>query len=77
MRAIRAIRSGSIAQSYLDDLAVRIQSARIIGRGRGWKKFLVFAELTKSKKGAEYVALYSYFSFESEFPFLQHVLRNC
>lgn len=64
--AIRAIRSGSITRSYLDPLAVRVQCFRVFTReGRGWKRFLVFAELTKSKKGAEYVALYSYFSFES------------
>ncbi|KAJ5993680.1 hypothetical protein N7451_009404 [Penicillium sp. IBT 35674x] len=64
--AIRAMRSGSITRSYLDPLAVRIQSVRVIEKnGRGWKKFLVFAELTKSKKGAEYVALYTYFAFQS------------
>ncbi|KAK1146282.1 Potassium transporter [Aspergillus melleus] len=65
LKAIRAIRSGSIAQSYLDSLAVRIQSIRMGKEGRGWKRFLVFAELTKSKKGAEYVALFAYFSFET------------
>ncbi|OJJ85934.1 uncharacterized protein ASPGLDRAFT_122495 [Aspergillus glaucus CBS 516.65] len=65
MVAIRAIRSKSIARSYLNSLAVRIQSIRPGRRGRGWKRFLVFAELTKSKKGAEYVALFAYFSFES------------
>ncbi|KAJ5495873.1 hypothetical protein N7539_000989 [Penicillium diatomitis] len=64
--AIRAIRSGSITRSYLDPLAVRVQCFRVFTReGRGWRRFLVFAELTKSKKGAEYVALYAYFSFES------------
>lgn len=64
--AIRAMRSGSITRSYLDPLAVRIQSFRVFEKnGRGWKKFLVFAELTKSKKGAEYVALYTYFAFQS------------
>ncbi|KAJ5646852.1 hypothetical protein N7490_003224 [Penicillium lividum] len=63
--AIRAMRSGSITKSYLDPLAVRIQSFRVIEKnGRGWKRFLVFAELTKSKKGAEMVALYTYFSFQ-------------
>lgn len=41
---------------------MRVQSMR---PGGGWKRFLVFAELTKSKKGAEYVALFTYFSFES------------
>lgn len=63
--AIRAIRSGSITRSYLDPLAVRVQSFRVFTKkGSGWKRFLVFAELTKSKKGAEYVALYTYFSFQ-------------
>lgn len=66
LRAIRAIRSGSIAQSYLDSLAVRIQSIRMGENGRGWRRFLVFAELTKDRKGAEYVALFTYFSFESK-----------
>lgn len=64
LQAYRAMRSGSITRSYLDPLAVRVQSFRVFtSRGRGWKRFLVFAELTKSKKGAEYVALYTYFSF--------------
>lgn len=58
------MKSGSVAASYLDPLAVRIQSIRMGKTGRGWKRFLVFAELTKSKKGAEYVALFTYFSFE-------------
>ncbi|KAK9554284.1 Potassium transporter [Aspergillus fumigatus] len=65
LHAIRAMRSGSIARSYLDPLAARVQSIRMGRRGRGWRRFLVFAELTKSKKGAEYVALFAYFSFES------------
>lgn len=64
IHTIRVIRSGSIAESYLDPLAVRVQSMRI-GRGQGFKRFLVFAELTKSKKGADYVALFAYFSFEA------------
>jgi hypothetical protein len=65
IRALRAIRSGGVANSYLDPLAVRVQSIRMGERGRGWRRFLVFAELTKSKKGAEYVALFAYFSFEA------------
>lgn len=63
--AIRAMRSGSIAESYLNSLAVRVESIRV-GKARGWKRFLVFAELTKSRKGVEYVALFVYFSFECE-----------
>ena len=58
------MKNGGVAQSYLDPLAVRIQSIRFGNRGRGWRRFLVFAELTKSKKGADYVALFTYFSFE-------------
>ncbi|KAL3464965.1 eukaryotic membrane protein family-domain-containing protein [Aspergillus heterothallicus] len=67
LHAIRAIRSGSVAQSYLDSLAARVQSIRIGQHGRGWRRFLVFGELTKNRKGAEYVALFSYFAFESEY----------
>ena len=67
LRAIRAMRGGGVAQSYLDPLAVRIQSIRMGSEGRGWRRFLVFAELTKSKKGTEYLALFTYFSFEGKF----------
>jgi hypothetical protein len=67
MRAVKVMKGGGIAQSYLDPLAVRIQSIRTGKRGRGWRRFLVFAELTKSKKGADYVALFTYFSFEGLF----------
>ena len=65
IRATRAMRSGGVAQSYLDPLAVRVQSVRMGQRGRGWRRFLIFAELTKSRKGADYVALFTYFSFEA------------
>jgi Fungal potassium channel len=66
LRTIRIIKSGNIVESYLDPLAVRVQSIRPGQQGRGWKRFLVYVELTKSKKGADYVALFSYFSFEGE-----------
>ena len=65
IKAVRAIKSGGISRSYLDPLAVRLQSARTGSSGRGWRRFLVFAELTKSRKGVEYVALFTYFSFEA------------
>ncbi|KAG9241162.1 hypothetical protein BJ878DRAFT_246179 [Calycina marina] len=65
LRAMRVMKRGAVAESYLDSLAVRLQCIRVFGNGRGWRRFLVFAELTKSKKGAEYVALFSYFSFQS------------
>nr|POF04573.1 putative vacuolar membrane protein [Quercus suber] len=59
-RAIRTIRRGGVAQSFLDPLAVNLQSMR----SQGWRRFLVFSALTKSKKGADYVALFVYFSFK-------------
>lgn len=58
------MKQGGVAKSYLDPLAVRVQSVRW-GKGRGYRRFLVFAELTKSRKGADYVALFAYFSFEA------------
>ncbi|KAI0394257.1 hypothetical protein F5Y17DRAFT_269338 [Xylariaceae sp. FL0594] len=64
LRAWRVMRRESVAECYLDNLAVRLESVRV-GKGQGWRRFLVFAELTKSKKGAEYVALFSYFSLQS------------
>lgn len=64
IRARRVMVRGSVAECYLDNLAVRLESAKL-GRGQGWRRFLVFAELTKSKKGAEYIALFTYFSFQS------------
>ncbi|KAL8715804.1 MAG: hypothetical protein Q9220_000471 [cf. Caloplaca sp. 1 TL-2023] len=64
-RALRVIKSGVVAASYLDPLAVRIQSIRPGARGQGWRRFLVFAALTEGRKGAEYVALFTYFSFEA------------
>ncbi|KAI9712748.1 MAG: hypothetical protein M1820_001370 [Bogoriella megaspora] len=63
IRAIRVIRRGAVAESYLDPLAVVLQSMRP-GQGKGWRRFLVFAELTKSKKGVDYLALFVYFAFK-------------
>jgi len=65
-RAIRVMKRGAVAESYLDSLAVRVQCIRMGSKGRGWKRFLVFTELTKSKKGADYVALFTYFSFQGK-----------
>ncbi|KAK5123514.1 hypothetical protein LTR85_002552 [Meristemomyces frigidus] len=58
-RAVRVIKRGGVAQSYMDPLAVTLQSMR----PQGWRRFLVFTELTKSKKGADYVAFFVYFGF--------------
>ncbi|OAA61110.1 hypothetical protein SPI_05134 [Niveomyces insectorum RCEF 264] len=64
IRAQTIMRRGSVAECYLDNLAVRLESVRW-GKGNGWKRFLVFAELTKSKKGAEYIALFTFFNLQS------------
>lgn len=66
LRAWRVMRRGAVAESYLDNLAVRLESVKMGKSGRGWRRFLVFAELTKSKKGTEYVALFTYFAFQCE-----------
>ncbi|APA08457.1 hypothetical protein SS1G_02145 [Sclerotinia sclerotiorum 1980 UF-70] len=65
LRSWRVMRRGAVAESYLDNLAVRLESVKMGKSGRGWRRFLVFAELTKSKKGTEYVALFTYFAFQS------------
>ncbi|TKA60741.1 hypothetical protein B0A55_10604, partial [Friedmanniomyces simplex] len=59
-RAVRVIRRGGVAESYMDPLAVTLQSMR----PQGWRRFLVFTELTKSKKGADYIAFFVYFAFD-------------
>ncbi|PVI02843.1 hypothetical protein DM02DRAFT_641000 [Periconia macrospinosa] len=65
IRAIRVIRSGSVAECYLEPLAAIFQSMRLTKSGQGWRRFLVFAELTKSRKGVDYIALFVYFQFKS------------
>ncbi|KAK4508198.1 hypothetical protein PRZ48_001936 [Zasmidium cellare] len=60
IRAIRVITRGGVAESFLDPLAVTLQSIR----PQGFKRFLVFTELTKSRKGTDYVALFVYFAFK-------------
>ncbi|KZM27417.1 Potassium transporter [Ascochyta rabiei] len=65
VRALRVMRSGSVTECYLEPLAAIWQSMRLTSSGRGWRRFLVFAELTKSKKGANYIALFVYFQFKS------------
>ncbi|RMZ68755.1 pheromone-regulated membrane 6 [Pyrenophora seminiperda CCB06] len=65
IRALRVMRMGSVTECYLEPLAAILQSMRITKSGQGWRRFLVFAELTKSKKGANYIALFVYFQFKS------------
>ena len=65
VRAVRVMRRRNVAECYMDSLAARWESIRP-GKAQGWRRFLVFAELTKSKKGAEYIALFTYFSLQCE-----------
>ncbi|KAF1962662.1 hypothetical protein CC80DRAFT_95617 [Byssothecium circinans] len=65
IRAVRVIRSGSVAECYLEPLAAIWQSMRLTKSGQGWRRFLVFAELTKSRKGVDYIAIFVYFQFKS------------
>ena len=60
LRAIRIIKRGGVAASYMDPVAASLQSMR----SKGWRRFLVFTELTKSKKGVDYIAFFVYFAFE-------------
>lgn len=76
LRAIRVIRGGGVADSYLDPLAAVIQSMRL-GKGQGWRRFLVFAELTTSKKGTDYIALFVYFQFKGTLNELGTNSRSC
>ena len=64
VRAIRVMKRENVAECFMDNLAVKWESIRM-GKGQGWKRFLVFAALTESKKGAEYIALFTYFGFKS------------
>lgn len=57
-RAWRVMKKESITEDYLDPLAVVLQCLRIPS---GWRRFLIFAELTKSKKKAAWVAIFVYF----------------
>lgn len=63
IRALYILRQGSVSKDYLDPVASSLQCMQL-SHGRGWRKFLVFAELTKSKRGADYVGLFVYFQFK-------------
>lgn len=75
IRATRVMRRSDVAECYLDPLAVRWESIRV-GKGQGWRRFLVFAALTKSKKGAEYIALFTYFGFKCKSFFFHPLFAN-
>ncbi|KAF8420174.1 hypothetical protein EV426DRAFT_248134 [Tirmania nivea] len=65
--AVNILKGHGVAEIYLNSNAQR-WSCVFGGRGRkedtGWKRFLVFARLTKSKSGVDYIALFTFFSFK-------------
>ncbi|KAI5852621.1 hypothetical protein DFP73DRAFT_589695 [Morchella snyderi] len=64
--AIKVIRRGGVADAYMNVIALRWNSVWG-GKGgddSGWKRFLVFARLTEQRGKADYVALFTYFSFK-------------
>ncbi|KAI1265408.1 hypothetical protein F5Y18DRAFT_427009 [Xylariaceae sp. FL1019] len=63
LRAWRVMHRQSVAECYLDSLAVRLESIK--WTSQGFRRFQVFGALTSSKKGAEYVALFTYYSLQS------------
>jgi hypothetical protein len=58
IRAVRTIKRGCVTEDYLNSTAVTLQSIR---PGGGWKRFLVFAALTKSQKKVSWIAIFVYF----------------
>lgn len=61
--AIRAIRRGGIADSFLDPLAATLQSMR----GSGWRRFLVFSNLTQSKRAPTTLPILCTFLSKAQF----------
>ena len=52
------IQNNSVVKDYLDPHAAMVQSFK------SWRRFLVFASLTESRRGTDYTALFTYFSFK-------------
>lgn len=63
-RVYRITKRDSIAEAFLDLLTFRVQSAKL-GKNRGSCRFLVFSELARSKKGAETIALFTFYTFQT------------
>lgn len=64
--AIRVIKGDGVADAYMNVIAVRYNCIRG-GKGTGdsgWKRYLVFSRLTKSRGLVDYLALFTYFAFK-------------
>jgi len=65
-RAVKVIKSDGVAEAYMDLIAVGFNCIWG-GKGKGdtgWKRFLVFSRLTKSRGVVDYLALFTYFAFK-------------
>jgi hypothetical protein len=56
--ALYNIKRGFVTDDYLDQVAMTLQSIR---PKTGWRRFLVFLELTKSRKKISWIAIFVYF----------------
>lgn len=63
--AIRVIKSDGVAEAYMNMIAVRFNCIRggNAKHDTGWKRYLVFSRLTKSRGLVDYIALFTYFAF--------------
>lgn len=69
--AQKVIRRGGVADAYMNVVALR-WSCVWGGKDKddtGWRRFLVFARLTKQRGKTDYVALFTYFSFKGSCAF--------
>lgn len=74
IKAIRVIRAGGIASNYLDPIGVHWSClfGGVLMKGSkdrsdtGYKRFLVFKELTSKRSNREYLALFAYYGFQGE-----------
>jgi len=66
--AVKVIKSDGVAEAYMNVIALRFNCIWG-GEGKedtGWKRFLVFARLTKSRGVVDYLALFTYFAFKGK-----------
>ena len=64
--AVKVIKGDGVADAYMNAIALQYNCIRG-GKGAGdtgWKRYLVFARLTKSRGLADYLALFTYFAFK-------------
>ena len=73
IQAIRTIKRGCVTEDYLNSTAATLQSIR----PGGWKRFLVFAELTKSKNNVSWIAIFVYFERQGMAFYLHSLETKC